>query len=456
VVEDDPNVRALLHRALQAGGYEVDLAETGEAGLRFLGNQIYDLALLDLHLPGVDGMALLTAGPTQQPDAEFIIMTGEGSIESALEAMRLGAFDYLRKPLHLPELMLVLDRALEDRERRREVTELRRKVEAAGRPTLIGRSPAMKRMYELIERAAPSRTTVLITGETGTGKELVAQAIHGLSDRARRPFVTVQCSALSESLLESELFGHMKGSFTGATETRRGMFEAAADGTLFLDEVSTLAPGTQVKLLRTLQERQVQRVGANQPIPVAFRLIAATNVDLATEVAAGRFREDLYYRLNVFPVKVPPLRERRTDIPVLAAFFAGRSAELNGVTAPELSSAFLGRLQAHDWPGNVRELENFIERVVIMYAGRRSVPLEAAEWGTTDDALNRAGRAGWTLADLERAYILETLARHDGQIQKVAAALGIDRRTLSRKLKQYREEGRLPADPAADSADQGD
>ncbi len=442
IVEDDPNVREVLKRAL-GDTYEVDLASTGQDGLQQLNSQVYDLALLDLHLPGPDGMSLLTAGTSLQPEAEFVLMTGEGTIESALEAMRLGAHDYLRKPLNLAELRMVLDRALEGRETRREVAALRSRVELTGRPAMIGRAPPMKRLADLIQRAAPSRTTVLITGETGTGKELVAQSIHALSDRARRPFITVQCSALSETLLESELFGHMKGSFTGATETRRGMFEAAADGTLFLDEVATLAPATQVKLLRTLQERQVQRVGANQPIPVAFRLIAATNMDLAGEVAAGRFREDLFYRLNVFPIRVPPLRERRADIPVLATFFLARVAELNGVPAPELSPSFLSRLQAHDWPGNVRELENFIERAVIMYSGRRTVPLSAAEWRKPDEVQTRAAREGWTLAELEREYILRRLAENHGQVINTALALGIDRRTLSRKLKQYRAEGRL-------------
>jgi DNA-binding NtrC family response regulator len=315
----------------------VDPVATGEEGLRCLGAQVYDLALFDLNLPGLDGMALLAAATAQQPDAQLIMITGDASVETAIEAMRLGAYDYLRKPMHIPELLVVLERALEERERRREVARLRRRVEREGTSILIGRSPAMKRMYDLLERVAPSRATVLITGETGTGKELVAQTIHALSDRARRPFVTVQCSALSESLLESELFGHMKGSFTGAIGTRRGLFEEAAEGTLFLDEVATLSATIQVKLLRTLQERRVQRVGANQPIPVAFRLIAATNVDLAAEVAAGRFREDLFYRLNVFPVRVPPLRERPSDIPLLASFFRARAAERNGIEPPELS-----------------------------------------------------------------------------------------------------------------------
>jgi DNA-binding NtrC family response regulator len=453
VVEDDPTSQKVLRRALESAAYEVDAVGSGEEGLRCLGAQVYDLALFDLNLPGVDGMALLSAAPALQPDATFIMITGEASVETAVEAMRLGAYDYLRKPLHIPELMVVLERALDERERRREVARLRRRVEREGTPLLIGEAPAMKRMYDLLERVAPSRATVLVTGETGTGKEMVAQTIHALSDRARKPFVTVQCSALSESLLESELFGHMKGSFTGAIGTRRGLFEEAGDGTLFLDEVATLSPAIQVKLLRTLQERRVQRVGANQPIPVAFRLIAATNVDLAAEVAADRFREDLFYRLNVFPIRVPPLRERRSDIPLLAAFFRARAGERNGVVPPELSPDLLSRMTAYDWPGNVRELENFMERAVIMYSGAKTIPDEAAQWawvpGQSPTARARAEQ--WTLERLEREYILGVLKDKGGNVAQTAVALGIDRRTLFRKLKQYRDSGMLDQELPADS-----
>jgi DNA-binding NtrC family response regulator len=287
---------------------------------------------------------------------------------------------------------------------------------------------------------------------------MVAQAIHALSDRARKPFVTVQCSALSESLLESELFGHMKGSFTGATGTRRGLFEEAADGTLFLDEVATLSPAIQVKLLRTLQERRVQRVGANQPIPVAFRLIAATNVELAAEVAAGRFREDLFYRLNVFPIRVPPLRERRSDIPLLASFFRTRAAERNGVLQPELSSGLLSHMSSYDWPGNVRELENFMERAVIMYSGSRTIPADAAPADEThvrreEGAMARALDGQWTLERLEREFILEVVKGKQGNVAQAATALGIDRRTLFRKLRQYRERGLLDQELAPDEAE---
>jgi len=441
LVEDDPTSRKVLQRGLESVPYQVDAVATGEEGLRCLGAQLYDLALFDLNLPGLDGMALLSAATAQQPDAQLIMITGDASVETAIEAMRLGAYDYLRKPLHIPELLVVVGRALEERARRREVARLRRRVEQEGMPTLIGQAPAMKRMCDLIERVAPSRATVLIIGETGTGKEIVAQTIHALSERALKPFVTVQCSALSESLLESELFGHMKGSFTGAIGTRRGLFEEAADGTLFLDEVATLSPAIQVKLLRTLQERRVQRVGANQPIPVAFRLIAATNVDLGAEVAEGRFREDLFYRLNVFPIRVPPLRERSVDIPLLASFFLARAAERNGVLPPELSPELLTQMTAYKWPGNVRELENFIERAVIMYSGSRTIPVKAAQWRSDAGPVALAVSEQWTLERLEREFILEVLKEKEGNVARAATTLGIDRRTLFRKLRQYRDRG---------------
>ncbi|HET8654529.1 MAG TPA: sigma-54 dependent transcriptional regulator, partial [Longimicrobiaceae bacterium] len=335
-------------------------------------------------------------------------------------------------------------RALRETELRREVAQLRRQVEESRKTRMIGRSPALKRVHDLIERVAPTRATVLITGETGTGKELVARSIHDLSDRARASFVAINCSALPETLLESELFGYTKGAFTGATTTRRGLFEEANGGTLFLDEIATISPAIQVKLLRVLQERRIQRLGSSQTIPVDFRLIAAGNLDLAGEVEAGRFREDLYYRLNIFPVHVPPLRERREDIPLLANHFRIRYAEENGLQPPEITHDTMDRLLEHEWPGNVRELENFIERSVIMHAGARSIPFEAPlgrKTDTTRDTITRAARERWSLDRVEREYILDVLRETGGHQVRAAEILGIDRRTLYRKLKQYREEG---------------
>jgi DNA-binding NtrC family response regulator len=304
-------------------------------------------------------------------------------------------------------------------------------------------------VFDMVERVAPTRANVLVIGETGTGKELVARAVHDVSDRARRAFIPVNCSALPETLLESELFGHVKGAFTGAVQARRGLFEAAQGGSLFLDEISTISPAIQVKLLRVLQERRITPVGGSESIPVDFRLIAATNEDLEALVESGTFREDLYYRLNVFPIRVPPLRERREDIPILANAFRLRFAEENGVGAPEILPETLARMMGYDWPGNVRELENAIERALILHSGARSLPFEPSATGGVREErglVNRASTEGWSLDRLEQEYILEVLDSQGWHQGKASAILGINRRTLYRKLKQYREEGVLPDD----------
>ena len=440
VIEDDAPIRTVLRRLLENNGYEVGFAPSGREALATLGQELYDVVLVDLHLPDIGGMDLLSVLPTLQTDAQYIVITGDGSVDSAVEAMRLGACNYLSKPLHPDELLLSLQRALEDRERRRELARLRIAEPGAEGWRIIGEAPVMRRMQELIQRVAPTRSTVLISGDTGTGKELVAREIHRLSDRGHRPFVPVNCSALPESLLESELFGHVKGSFTGAVASRRGLFEEAAEGTLFLDEISTVSPAIQVKLLRVLQERQLQRVGGSELIRVGFRLIAATNLELSQEVTAGRFREDLFYRLNVFPIVVPPLRDRRSDIPLLAAHFRQRAGQELGVSPPDFSPASLRTLEAYHWPGNVRQLAAVIERAVILHAGapQLSVDLPEDEAHSPREALlETAVRAGWTLDQLERDYILRTLEANGGHRGKTADALGIDRRTLLRKLSRY-------------------
>jgi DNA-binding NtrC family response regulator len=312
----------------------------------------------------------------------------------------------------------------------------------------------MERLFDLVERVAPTRATVLIVGETGTGKELVARAVHDLSERARKPFVAINCSALPETLLESELFGHTKGSFTGAIANKRGLFEEANGGTLFLDEISTISPAIQVKLLRVLQDRKIQRVGGGMPLTVDFRLIVATNVDLGEEVRAGRFREDLYYRLNVFPLNVPALREREGDIPILANYFRMKFAQENGVEPPSITPETMTRLASYPWPGNVRELENFIERAVIMYAGARTIPFEpplGEKARSERELLERAREEKWDLGRLEREYILDVLESCHGHRGHAAEILGIDRRTLYRKLKEYQQQGKadLQLDMAA-------
>ena len=446
VVEDEDSIRELLVGVLQDEGYKVDTAEEGHAALRALDANLYDVVLLDINIPGPDGLTVLSTAPSLQTDAQFIVMTAFGSVDSAVEAMKLGAFDYIRKPFKTDELLLTLSRALEQLELRREVAQLRRKASGGGHPDIIGKSAPMQRVFDLIERVAPTRATVLITGETGTGKELVARAIHDYSERARRPFVPVNCSALPEGLLESELFGHMKGSFTGAIQNKRGLFEEASGGTLFLDEISTISPAIQVKLLRVLQDRKIKRVGGREQIPVDFRLVAATNNDLEEAVQSGEFREDLFYRLNVFPIHVPPLRERREDIPLLANHFRLRFAEEDGVEPPEITSKTLSRMMAHEWAGNVRELENFIERSVIMHAGARSIPFDPDPGVREEEGvvLERAEDEAWDLDRLEREYILRTLERTHWHQGNAAEILGVNRRTLYRKLKKYREAGLLP------------
>jgi DNA-binding NtrC family response regulator len=449
VIEDDDVIGGFLGRLLMDEGYDVTSVGSGEAGLRELDQRLFDVVLLDLNLPGMHGLNVLAAAPVTQTDAQFIVMTAFAEVETAVEALRSGASHYLTKPLDPEHLLLTIDRAIREQELRREVAQLRRYTGNGARDRIIGKAPALQRMFDLIERVAPTRSSVLLTGETGTGKELAARAIHDLSPRAKKPFVPVTCSALTETLLESELFGHVKGAFTGAVSSRRGLIEEAHGGTLFLDEIATISPAVQVKLLRVLQEKKITRVGGNAPITADFRLIGATNVDLAAEVEAGRFREDLYYRINVFPIHVPPLRDRRSDIPLLASHFRRRFAEENDVEPPGISAQTMTRMMEYDWPGNVRELENFVERAMIMYAGAESIRFEPPgprEDEAERELVERAREEQWNLERLEREYILMTLEATDGHQSNAAEILGVDRRTIYRKLKQYREEGILPED----------
>jgi DNA-binding NtrC family response regulator len=446
VVDDDRAIRTILERALSGFGFEPETAASGEDALRALATIPFDLVLLDLELPGLGGLEILALAPGLQADAPFIILTGSGAVGNAVEAMKLGAYDYILKPPNLAEIRLSIDHALADRDRRRELARLRL-MSREGGPSLIGESVPMQRLRAELARVAPTRANVLITGETGTGKEMVAQTVHALSDRASKPFVPVDCSALPEGLLESELFGHLRGSFTGAVSNRRGVFEEAADGTLFLDEVGTLPAQVQVKLLRVLQERRVQRVGGGASISVAFRLIAATNVELGPEVALGRFREDLYFRLNVVPIRVPPLRDRGNDILLLAGHFRNRFAEEYGVDPPEFSPALVRRMLEHHWPGNVRQLENLIQRAVIMRSGGHTIPASAMEEsfgpGPESDLIASGAEEEWSLDRAEREFILLTFQKQHGHVGQTAGALGIDRKTLSRKLKEYAEAGFL-------------
>lgn len=442
VVEDDETFRGTLADILVEAGHDVTAVGDGQAALDALECGRYEVVLLDLNLPRVSGINVLSALPALHTDARFIVMTAFGSVDSAVEAMKLGAHDYLRKPFREEELLHLVARAHDDVSIRRELDHARQRREGFGYQGMVGRSETMRRLFTTIGRVAATRATVLIHGETGTGKELVAHAIHGASDRARRRFVAVSCSALPDTLLESELFGHERGAFTGAVQTRKGWIEEAAGGTLFLDEISTLSEDIQVKLLRVLQERVIHRIGSRTPVAVDFRLVAATNQDLAERVRRGDFREDLYYRLNVFPLRVPPLRERRDDIPLLTQYFRLRLARELDADPPDVDRDLLARMMRYEWPGNVRELENFVERALIL-GGSPDLPDGSALHGFGDAdgrTVDRALAGHWTLDRLEREYILATLDATGGHQSEAARRLGINRRTIHRKLKRYRDE----------------
>ncbi|KPK59217.1 MAG: hypothetical protein AMS21_10100 [Gemmatimonas sp. SG8_38_2] len=448
VIEDDEVLRQLLIDVLNDQDYQIEAAETGEEGLRAMEQDVFDIVLLDINLPGMDGMDVLRLVPARQPDAQVVMMTAFGTVDTAVEAMKQGAFDYINKPFSTDELLLTITRALEEQDLRREVARLRQKARGIGGDIqIVGKSAALERVVDLIARVAPSRATVLITGETGTGKELVARAIHEASTRHNKPFMPINCAAIPDNLLESELFGHMKGAFTGAIQNKKGLFEEASTGTVFLDEISTMSMSLQPKLLRVLQEYVIMRVGGRQPIPVNIRLIAATNQDLRKRVADGQYREDLFYRLNVFPIEVPPLRDRKEDIPLLSNFFLQKYAELYTIDPPKLPARTLDRMMNYDWPGNVRELENFIERAVVLHAsggsGTVGFELPSSETEESDGAniLDEAQRKRWTFEDLEREYIFRVLESVRWKKTEAAEILGIDRRTLYRKLKRYETEG---------------
>ncbi|MCX7885897.1 MAG: sigma-54 dependent transcriptional regulator [Verrucomicrobiae bacterium] len=440
VADDERGTREGLERALQ-DRYEVLLAEDGHKALQILQAQPVDVLLTDLKMPGLDGMALLKRAMTLQNPPVCIVMTAYGSIESAVEAMQAGAYHYLTKPnINLDELDLVIQRALTTRKVEAENINLRQQLDRKyGLENIIGESPAMQQVFDIIRQLAPTRATALIVGETGTGKELVAHAIHNLSPRKNGPFVAVHAAALPSSLLESELFGHEKGAFTGAVERRIGRFELADGGTLFLDEVGELEPQIQVKLLRVLEERSFERVGGQKTIEVDVRLIAATNKDLKKLVAEGKFRDDLYYRLSVVTIHLPPLRDRREDIPLLVAAFLRQCSEENNKNVTEITPDAMNVLTAYDWPGNVRELRNTIEQMVVLARGPRltlrDVPLTIREGA--DLTKISVVRTGMTVEEAEKALIVQALKETKGNRTKAAEKIGISRRTLHRKLKRY-------------------
>ncbi|HTM45047.1 MAG TPA: sigma-54 dependent transcriptional regulator, partial [Polyangiaceae bacterium] len=371
VVDDEANARAGLAELLRDDGYTVETAADGFKALPKLEEFAPDLLLTDLRMPGMDGIELMRKAKELDPDSEVIVMTAYGAVDTAVSAMRQGASDYLTKPINVEELTLVIERVLERRRLRKEAGQLRESLSAQRRiNSIVGSSKAMQQVFDTVMLVAPSRASVLITGESGTGKELIAAAIHQHSPRAARPFVKLHCAALAETLLESELFGHEKGSFTGAAGRRDGRFQQADGGTLFLDEIGEISPAIQIKLLRFLQEREFERVGGNNTIKVDVRIIAATNRDLAQLVREGKFREDLYYRLNVVSVEVPKLSARPSDIPLLAMHFLRRFASENAKEVTGFSDEALELLARYSWPGNVRELENTVERAVVVCRGK--------------------------------------------------------------------------------------
>jgi two-component system NtrC family response regulator/two-component system response regulator HydG len=454
VVDDEPNARAALRTILTEEGYEIVEASDGEEGLTRLAEESPDIVLADVRMPKLDGLGMLKKAREQGSTATFLMMTAFARIETAVEAMKLGAENYLVKPLDVNAVLVFLDKALERRQLVREADSLRARVRERYKiEGIVGEAPELQAVYEVVKQAAPTKATVLILGESGTGKELVAQALHELSERKEKPFIKVSCAALSETLLESELFGHERGSFTGAIGRKEGRFELADTGTLFLDEIGEISPSVQVKLLRALQTREFERVGGTQSLKVDVRIVAATNRDLAAEVKAGKFREDLYYRLNVVAVTLPPLRRRRGDIPALAAHFIEKYCEAYGKNIKGLAPGTLNALLAHDWPGNVRELENAVERAVVLCKGTELTAddLPATLRGPRPAQRDAAGLIpGATLAEIEREAILRTLEMMGGSTSRAAEMLGISVRKIQYRLKEYSGE-KMDGEPDPDA-----
>jgi len=438
VVDDEPAIQGTLRAVLEDEGYRVTTAGGGEAAVRAVSDEAPDLVFLDIWMPGMDGLETLAELKRVRPETTVIMISGHGTIETAVKATRLGAYDFIEKPMSLEKTLVSVTRALEHGRLERENATLRARLDM--RTEIIGDSEPMRALREAIATAAPTSGRVLIHGENGSGKELVARAIHALSGRREGPFVEVNCAAIPEELIESELFGHERGAFTGAVARRRGKFETADGGTLFLDEIGDMSLKTQAKVLRALEEQVVERVGGREPIKVDVRVIAASNRDLPSFIAQGGFREDLFYRLNVIPIEVPPLRHRRDDIPALIEHFIGVFSAENGKRLKTMSAEALAYFLAYDWPGNVRELRNMVERLVIMTMGdvigpdALPAPLRPKEAvpGVEGPRSLKDARDGF-----ERAYILAELRANDWNMTRTAERLGIERSHLYRKIKTY-------------------
>jgi two-component system, NtrC family, nitrogen regulation response regulator NtrX len=442
IVDDEPGVRSALGGVLRDEGYDVDAVDSGEACLERLSRQAYDVLVLDIWLPGMDGLQTLARMRERQVDTQVVIISGHGNIESAVRAIKMGAFDFVEKPLSLEKTVLVVRNALRQRNLEAENRALRARVDA--QHTMVGDSYAMAKLREQVAMAAPTNGRVLIFGENGTGKELVARNIHQMSRRRAGPFVEVNCAAIPEDLIESELFGHVRGAFTGAVADRRGKFELAHGGTIFLDEIADMSLKTQAKVLRVLQEQIMEPVGGSNRIKVDARVLAATNKDLTGEIRAGRFREDLYFRLNVVPIFVPPLRDRQEDIPLFADHFMAVLAREYGRRPKTFESDALVALRQYPWPGNVRELRNLIERLMIMVPGDRISSRDVTFLDQGPPADGPASTQILSSAPLheardqfERDYILRALAVQQGNISRTADVLGIERSNLYRKMRSF-------------------
>ncbi|MBN2653181.1 MAG: sigma-54-dependent Fis family transcriptional regulator [Spirochaetales bacterium] len=442
VADDEKNIREGLASALEMDGYEVYTASNGDEASVFINNNDIDLVITDLRMPKMSGNDLLKHISSSFPTIPVIILTGHGTIESAVEAMRDGAFDFITKPVNLDRLSLLVKRALSNRELVLKHRMLEEEVEKLGRANkyskMIGKSSQMRKIFDVIQQVASTKASVLITGESGVGKELVADALHNLSNRKDSPFVKVHCAALTESLLESELFGHEKGSFTGAISDKKGRFELANKGSIFLDEIGEINQSVQIKILRVLQEREFERVGGEKTVSVDVRVIAATNKDLKKEIEGGNFREDLFYRLNVVNIHVPPLRERREDISLLVTSFISEFSDENGKKIEGIDSKAMSALYNYSWPGNIRELRNCIESAVVMcrsdFIGIDDLPPSVAE--STEGDFIRI-KPGSSMSEVERLVILETLKRENGNKSKTAKILNMGRKTLYQKLSEY-------------------
>lgn len=439
VVDDETNVRVSLEGILKDEGYSVETVATGEECLHALQRKVYDVVFLDIWLPGKDGLAVLEEMRIKGSSPSVIMISGHGSIETAVQATKLGAFDYVEKPLSLEKILLVLEHALKEKRLEEENRSLRDIFHREN--AMIGSSVPMQALRQQIQYAAPTEGRILIYGENGTGKELVARHLHLRSARADKPFIEVNCAAIPDDLIESELFGSIKGAFTGATESRKGKFELADQGTLFLDEVGDMSLKTQAKVLRVLEEQRFHPVGSNEVVEVDVRVIAATNKNLEQKIEEGVFREDLFFRLNVIPFEVPPLRERKEDIPDLIDHFSEHFCRKYGKAPKKVSRAAMDKLQTYRWPGNVRELKNTVQRLIIMMPKDEILPLDLpiSILKNNVNCSGEKGRPTWQKAreEFEREFILRSLIENDGNISRTAAAIGMERTHLHRKLKAY-------------------